>query len=107
MKANMNSHDWYCGAHGVFGWKGEACPQCPTADKPSLRAQVGGDHYTKLGKYQPWEVLAKWLTPEELKGFMTGTVIAYLAREADKGEREDIEKASHTLQLYLELTKNA
>ena len=75
--------------------------------KKAVRKQVGGNHYKKLGKYQPWEVLAKWLTPEELKGFMKGTVIAYLAREADKGGRLDIEKAAHTMQLYLELTKDA
>lgn len=78
-----------------------------TTDNPSaLNSQVGGEHYKKLGAYQPWEVLAKWLTPEELKGFAKGTVIAYLAREADKGGRQDIEKSLHTLQLYLELSAN-
>ncbi len=66
--------------------------------------QVGGDHYSKLGAYQPWEVLDKWLTPQELKGFMKGTVVSYLAREDDKGGRADIEKAGHTIALYLELT---
>jgi hypothetical protein len=71
----------------------------------ALNNQVGGDHYAKLGEYQPWNVLAKWMTPEELKGFMKGTVIAYLAREEDKGGRLDIEKAMHTMQIYLELTK--
>jgi len=70
-----------------------------------LDKQIGGDHYKKLGKYQPWEVLDKWMTPEELKGFAKGTVISYLAREEDKGGRTDIEKAWHTLGLYLELTK--
>lgn len=70
-----------------------------------LQTQIGGDHYKKLGQYQPWEVLGKWMTPEELKGFAKGTVIAYLAREEDKGGREDIEKAAHTLQIYLDLTK--
>lgn len=73
--------------------------------KSALDVQVGGDHYKKLGAYQPWEVLKRWLTPEEFKGFMKGTVIAYLAREADKGGPVDIEKAAHTMQLYLELSK--
>ena len=68
--------------------------------------QVGGDHYKKYGDYQPWQVLAKWLTPEELKGYMKGTVIAYLAREGDKGGAVDIMKALHTLQLYEECRKN-
>lgn len=70
----------------------------------ALDTQEGGDHYKKLGQYQPWEVLHKWLTPEELKGFAKGTVIAYLAREEDKGGRLDIKKALHTLQIYLEIT---
>ena len=70
----------------------------------ALDIQEGGDHYKKLGQYQPWAVLHKWLTPEELKGFAKGTVIAYLAREEDKGGRIDIKKAMHTLQIYLELT---
>ena len=70
----------------------------------ALDEQVGGDHYSKLGSYQPWAVLAKWMTTYELKGFMKGTVIAYLAREQDKGGRQDIEKAMHTIKLYLELT---
>lgn len=76
--------------------------------KPSaFDSQVGGDHYKKFGAYQPWEVLAKWMTPEELKGFMKGTVIAYLAREQDKNGLEDIKKAGHTIQLYLELQAKA
>lgn len=76
--------------------------------KPSaFDSQVGGDHYKKLGVYQPWEVLAKWMTAEELKGFMKGTVIAYLAREQDKNGLEDIKKAGHTIQLYLELCEKA
>jgi hypothetical protein len=70
-----------------------------------LRRQEGGDHYAKLGDYQPYCVLQKWMTPEELKGFAKGSAIAYLAREQDKGGREDIKKAVHHLQIYLELTK--
>ncbi|WP_242629800.1 DUF3310 domain-containing protein [Xanthomonas oryzae] len=47
----------------------------------ALEHQVGGNHYSKLGDYQPWEVLRRWLTPEEFRGYMKGTAIAYLARE--------------------------
>ncbi|MCK9540203.1 DUF3310 domain-containing protein [Dokdonella sp.] len=71
----------------------------------ALSTQEGGDHYKRLGHYQPFEVLHKWLTPEELKGFAKGTAVAYLAREADKGGRLDIKKAAHTLLIYLELTE--
>lgn len=71
----------------------------------ALNTQHGGDHYKKLGDYQPWLVLKNWLTPEEFRGYMKGTAIAYLAREKDKGGNLDIEKAIHTLQALLELEK--
>jgi hypothetical protein len=58
----------------------------------ALSLQVGGDHYKKLGEFQPWVVASKWLTPEELKGAMKLTVLSYLCRESDKGGREDIKK---------------
>ena len=69
----------------------------------ALDIQEGGDHYKKLGAYQPWEVLRHWLTPEEFRGYMKGTAIAYLAREQDKGGMLDIKKAGHTLQGLVEL----
>lgn len=68
--------------------------------------QIGGDHYKKLGQYQPWEVLSVWLTPEELRGYMKGTVIAYLAREQDKGKDQDVAKALHTMQLWQDVRKD-
>lgn len=71
----------------------------------ALNHQIGGNHYKKYGDYQPWQVLAKWLSPEELKGAMKKEVITYIARCDDKGGRQDIEKAMHTIQIYLELTK--
>ena len=69
----------------------------------ALDTQVGGDHYKKLGACQPWEVLRHWLTPEEFRGYMKGTAIAYLAREMQKGGMLDIRKAAHTLQGLVEL----
>ena len=70
-----------------------------------LDKQEGGDHYKALGNYQPWEVLAKWLTPEELRGFAKGTAIKYLCREANKGGDLDMKKAIHSLQIYMELAE--
>lgn len=79
----------------------------PPAQEPSpLDVQVGGDHYKKLGHFQPWEVAAAWLTPEELRGAMKFTVISYLAREQDKGGDKDIEKAAHTIQLWQAVRKD-
>jgi hypothetical protein len=71
----------------------------------ALDEQTGGDHYKKLGDYQPWIVAKNWLTPTELKGAAKMTAITYLCRENDKGGREDIKKAMHTLQIYLEITE--
>ena len=64
----------------------------------ALDVQEGGDHYKT-----DWEVLRRWLTPEEFRGYMKGTAIAYLAREQDKGGVLDIRKAGHTLQGLVEL----
>jgi len=75
----------------------------PPKSTSVLDIQEGGDHYKKLGNYQPWEVLKAWLTPEEFRGYMKGTAIAYLARERDKGGMLDIKKAAHTLQGLVEL----
>ncbi len=82
--------------------EGEPLPTVAEA-LSALDVQEGGDHYKKLGAYQPWEVLRRWLTPEEFRGYMKGTAIAYLAREQDKGGMLDIRKAGHTLQGLTEL----
>ena len=71
-----------------------------------LDTQVGGGHYKKLGQYQPWQVAAACMTPAELRGYMKGTVLAYLMREGDKGGDLDIEKALHTMQLWQEVRKD-
>ena len=85
-----------------FKVDGEPMPTVAEA-LSALDVQVDGDHYKKLGAYQPWEVLRRWLTPEEFRGYMKGTAIAYLAREQDKGGMLDIKKAGHTLQGLVEL----
>lgn len=60
--------------------------------------QVGGSHYKDMGDFQPWDVLAHWLTPEEYRGYQKGVAIGYLARERSKGGDTDIRKAIHHLQ---------
>lgn len=84
---------------------GEPLPNVAEA-LSALDVQEGGNHYKKLGAYQPWEVLRRWLTPEEFRGYMKGTAIAYLAREQDKGGMLDIRKAGHTLQGLVELLES-
>lgn len=87
----------------IFEVDGSPLPNVAEA-LSALDVQEGGDHYKKLGAYQPWEVLRHWLTPEEFRGYMKGTAIAYLAREQDKGGMLDIRKAGHTLQGLVELS---
>lgn len=70
-----------------------------------LEGQIAGNHYRKHGEYQPWEVLRRWLTPDEFRGFMKGQAIVYLARERDKNGLEDIEKAEHYLRAMIEFEK--
>lgn len=79
-----------------------------SAEEPEsvLDIQIDGEHYKKLGQYQPWQVCAACMTPEELRGYMKGTVIAYLMRERDKGGDSDIRKAAHTIQLWEEVRKD-
>ena len=72
----------------------------------AIDSQVGGDHYKKLGQYQPWQVAAACMTPAELRGYMKGTVLAYLMREGDKGGDQDIEKARHTIELWQEVRRD-
>ena len=40
--ATKNAHDWYCEEHGIYGWRGESCRQCPNApdEIESLRQQL-------------------------------------------------------------------
>lgn len=69
---------------------------------PLRDRQVGGDHYRTL-RIQPWDAMEAWLTPEEFRGYLRGTAIAYLARAGRKGDaREDVAKAVHTLERLLE-----
>ena len=71
----------------------------------ALERQVGGDHYKKMD-IQPWQAARAWLTPEQFKGYMVGTALAYLARVNAQGDGKggdlDIAKAMHTLEFYSE-----
>lgn len=71
------------------------------ADSARLRRQaqeqVGGDHYRRLTP-QPVELLKRWLTPEEFKGFLRGNIIKYIARYQYKGGVQDLEKAKQYLE---------
>ena len=75
-------------------------------DLDAKGVQIGGTHYKDMGA-EPWEVLEKWLSPTQFKGFLLGTSIKYLARVnvkdvEGKGGLQDIKKAHHTLSYLIE-----
>jgi hypothetical protein len=63
----------------------------------ALKAQVGGDHYSKL-KIQPME----YSMANELNACQH-TIIKYVTRYKDKNGKQDLLKAKHTIDLLLQL----
>ena len=46
-------------------------------------------HYGGDGPHEVIKVLENWLSPDELRGFLKGNVLKYLARAAKKGSSID------------------
>lgn len=61
--------------------------------------QVGGSHYK--GRIQHWDIVAEL----ELDYFQ-GQITKYVMRWKLKGGIQDLEKAQHFLEKYVELAKN-
>ena len=49
-------------------------------------------HYN-IGNIEVLDVIADWLTGDELRGFIKGNVLKYVARERHKNGLEDLKKA--------------
>ncbi len=59
--------------------------------------QVGGEHYKQYGDIQPWDVFMRWnLNP------YCAYMLPYLVRYREKGGIEDLKKARHTLDKWIE-----
>lgn len=71
----------------------------PSANEPNRAndKQIGGDHYKKYGNLQPWDVIIAWNL-----GYLDGTALKYIARWRDKGGINDIKKAIHFLEKFVE-----
>lgn len=63
----------------------------------ALKNQVGGMHYKDM-PIQPFQ----YSHANKLDAFQH-TVVKYVTRHKSKGGKQDLEKAIHTLQLYMEL----
>ena len=60
--------------------------------------QIGGNHYKQYGNLQPWDVITAWNL-----GYLDGTALKYIARWRDKGGLDDIRKAIHFLEKFIEV----
>ena len=58
--------------------------------------QIGGSHYRKM-RIQPSEFINKNNLP-----FAEGNAIKYICRHKHKGERQDLEKAKHYIDMIIE-----
>jgi hypothetical protein len=59
--------------------------------------QISGDHYKQLDP-EPWNVIVAWNL-----GYLDGTALKYIARWRDKGGLDDIRKAIHFLEKFIEV----
>jgi len=69
--------------------------------KEGVRAneqQVGGDHYKKHGDRQHWDVVHHFNLD-----YFQGQITKYVMRWRDKGGVNDLRKARHFLDKYIEL----
>jgi hypothetical protein len=76
----------------------------PSHNMKANDVQIAGDHYKKYGNLQPWDVITAWNL-----GYLDGTALKYISRWRDKGGLDDIRKAIHFLEKFIEVeeAKNA
>ncbi len=68
-----------------------------------MKAGVSAGHSPATGaRAGGYDFQEAWLTPEELRGYHKGVIVAYLAREHGKGGDEDIRKAASHFAKLLE-----
>lgn len=68
-----------------------------TPKSSANETQVGGNHYIKYGAIQPWDVFMRWnLNP------YCAYLLPYLIRYREKNGIEDLKKARHVLDKWIE-----
>jgi hypothetical protein len=60
--------------------------------------QEGGNHYSKFGALQHWDIVHHFKLD-----YFQGQITKYVLRWKDKGGIQDLKKAQHFLQKYIEL----
>ena len=75
----------------------EAAQQATSNDR-----QVGGSHYRSAGGYQHWDIVV-----DHKLNYFEAQILRYTMRCRRKGRMlEDLEKAKHFIEKYIELTKD-
>lgn len=62
------------------------------------KTQVAGNHYQKYGDFQHWDAVVHFGLD-----YFGGAITKYLFRWRDKGGIQDLRKAAHLLQKYIEV----
>lgn len=77
-----------------------------------LEYQIGGDHYQRLGQYQPWLVLKHWCSighPSGMEAYLANEIVVYMCRfitdAPGKGGIDDVKKAAHSIEYLLSILK--
>lgn len=82
--------------HPLLLWQRTQDEPFFTPESVALDVQIGGDHYKNM-KIQPVEfALANGLD------FCQGSAIKYILRHAEKGGKQDLEKAKHFIDLMIQ-----
>ena len=63
--------------------------------------QVGGAHYAQHGALQHWDVVAHFKLD-----YFQGQITKYVMRWREKGGVQDLRKAAHFLEKYIELAES-
>ncbi len=89
-----------CKQHFIRSELGD-CAYCSSCREANIAAWTGKEtvnhppHYGGDTPYETVKVLAAWMTPEQLSGFLRGNAIKYLSRAGKKSdELEDLRKAA-------------
>jgi hypothetical protein len=64
--------------------------------------QVGGDHYLVTGELQHWDMVAKFHLD-----YFQGQITKYVMRWRNKNGIQDLEKAKHFLEKYIEIARES
>jgi hypothetical protein len=80
---------------------GDELVQKENAEMSANEKQVGGDHYTRYGDLQHWDVVHHFGLD-----YFQGQITRYVFRWRHKGGIEDLRKAKHYIDKYIELALN-